>query len=118
LNFLLDQDVYALTARLLRGLGHNVVTASELGLSRASDSVLLRRAQQDQRIFVTRHKDFGALVFIERLGKGVLLLRITPSTVEATHTELVKILNTYPPEELALAFIVIEPGQHRFRKLA
>jgi len=37
MKFLLDQDVYALTTRFLRGLGHDVVTAAELGLARASD---------------------------------------------------------------------------------
>ena len=37
MGFLLDQDVYAVTARFLRDCGHDVVTASELGLSRAID---------------------------------------------------------------------------------
>ena len=32
MGFLLDQDVYALTARFLRELGHDIVTAAELGL--------------------------------------------------------------------------------------
>ena len=41
MRFLLDQDVYALTARFLRELGHDIVTAAELGLSRAADTVLL-----------------------------------------------------------------------------
>jgi predicted nuclease of predicted toxin-antitoxin system len=40
MKFLLDQDVYALTERFLRGLGYDVITASELGLSRATDSDL------------------------------------------------------------------------------
>jgi len=81
-RFLLDQDVYALTARFLRELGHDLVTAAELGLARAADTVLLARAVQESRIFVTRDKDFGGLVFVERLGKGVVYLRITPSTVQ------------------------------------
>jgi predicted nuclease of predicted toxin-antitoxin system len=105
------------TARFVRDLGHNVVLASDLGLSRACDTVLLSRAQQERRIFMTRDKDLGALVFVERLGRGVLLLRITPSTVEATNAELAKVLSSYTEEELAAAFVVIEPGQHRFRRL-
>jgi predicted nuclease of predicted toxin-antitoxin system len=35
MRFLLDQDVYATTARFLEQLGHEVVQASQLGLSRA-----------------------------------------------------------------------------------
>ena len=34
MKFLLDQDVYASTARFLMELGHNVVPAAEIGLSR------------------------------------------------------------------------------------
>jgi len=116
-RFLLDQDVYALTARFLRDLGHDVVTAAELGLSRAPDTDLLIRAGQEKRLFVTRDKDFGGLVFLEHLGKGVIYLRITPSTVQATHAELKIVLQIHAESELAGAFIVVEPGQHRFRTL-
>lgn len=37
MKFLLDQDVYAVRARFLRGGGHDVVTAAELGCSQATD---------------------------------------------------------------------------------
>lgn len=117
MRFLLDQGVYALTARFLHDLGHDVVTASGLGLSRAPDTELLARAIQEKRLFVTRDKDFGGLVFVGHLGKGVIYLRITPSTLQATHEELKRILQTYAESELAGAFIVVEPGRHRFRTL-
>ena len=86
-------------------------------MSRASDTTLLGRASQEGRILVTRDKDFGGLVFVERLGKGVILLRTNPSTLPATHAELSRVLGTYSEAELASAFVVVEPGQHRFRKL-
>lgn len=57
MRFLLDQDVYASTAQLLRSLGHDVVTAGERGLWTASDSDLLRLTEEEQRIFVTRDRD-------------------------------------------------------------
>jgi hypothetical protein len=47
----------------------NWVNNAELearGLSRAANSVLLARAAQESRIFVTRDKDFGGLVFVSR----------------------------------------------------
>jgi hypothetical protein len=40
MKFLLDQDVYALTEHFLHEQGHDVVTASGLGLSRVLDSEL------------------------------------------------------------------------------
>ena len=63
MRFFLDQDVYAVTARFLKEAGHDVITASELEMSEASDSALLEAAHQDSRIFVTRDRDFGGLVF-------------------------------------------------------
>ena len=117
MRFLADQDVYALSIGFLRGLGHDVITAAERGLSRASDTVLLARASQEGRIFVTRDKDYGGLVFVEHLGKGVILLRISPSTLDGTHEELKRVLATYSEAELGNAFVVVEPGQHRYRKL-
>ena len=117
MKFLLDQDVYALTARFLRDLGHDVLNAAEIGLSRAADSVLLARAGHEGRILVTRDKDFGGLVFVAHLGKGVILLRVSPSTLRSTHEELRRVLETYSEAELASAFVVVEPLQHRIRKL-
>jgi hypothetical protein len=57
-RFLLDQDVYALTERLLRGLGHDVV-----------------------------------------------------------HNQLKRVLEAHSETDLAHAFIVVEPGGYRIRKL-
>lgn len=66
MRFLLDQDIYAATARHLVDLGHDVVRAAELGLSRAADEELLK---------------------------------------------------TLSASELARAFVVVEPGGHRIRRI-
>jgi len=117
MKFLLDQDVYAITARFLSGLGHDVVTVTKIGFSQADDSELLRIAQGQGRIFVTRDRDFGGLVFVKRMGIGVLYLRISPSTQNSVHEELKKVLEIYPEDELTKAFVVVEPARHRFRKI-
>jgi predicted nuclease of predicted toxin-antitoxin system len=117
MKFLLDQDVYASTARFLSGLGHDVVPVAQIGLSQADDSELLRIAQEQNRIFVTRDRDFGGLVFVKNLGVGVIYLRILPSTQNVVHNELERVLRSYSEDELRTAFVVIEPGRHRFRKL-
>ena len=64
MRFLLDQDVYATTARLLLDLGHEVIPAAQIGLARADDEDVLRAAQDQGRLFVTRDRDFGGLVFV------------------------------------------------------
>lgn len=117
MKFFLDQDVYAATARFLRGLGHDVVTASETGCSRASDTDLLRMAAEQGRILVTRDRDYGSLVFVQGSGAGVMYLRVLPSTLNPVHQEIEAVLKVHSEEELNKAFVVIEQGRHRFRKL-
>ena len=115
MKFLLDQDIYAITARFLAELGHDVVTALNLGLSAADDVVLLTRAHAEGRLFVTRDRDFGGLVFVQRAGPGVVYLRITPATVQAVHQEIRIVLGRYTEADLQKAFVVVEPGRHRHR---
>jgi predicted nuclease of predicted toxin-antitoxin system len=117
MKFLLDQDVYASTARFLSDLGHDVVPVARIGLSQADDEELLRVAQEQSRILVTRDRDFGNLVFVQALGAGVIYLRMLPSTQNAVHNELERVLSTHATEELARAFVVVEPDGHRIRRL-
>ncbi len=117
MKFLLDQDVYASTASFLAGLGHDVIPVAELGLSQATDSDLLRMAHEQERLLVTRDRDFGGLVFIRDLGTGVIYLRMPPSVETAVHQELARVLCEHSEVELRRAFVVVEPGRHRFRRL-
>jgi predicted nuclease of predicted toxin-antitoxin system len=64
MKLLLDQDIYHITAQFLLNIGHDVITAAQIGLSQANDETLLLEAQERGRIFVTRDKDFGHLVFV------------------------------------------------------
>ena|SRR2546428_8541038 len=118
MKFPLDQDVWTSTAHFLRDLGHDVTLAAEIGCARADNSDLLEIARQRDCIFLTRDRDFGGLVFVKRLGSGVIYLRILPSNIESTHQELERVLNSFSEDELKHAFVVVEPGRHRFRKLS
>lgn len=117
MKFLLDQDVYAATARFLSGLGHEAVPVAQIGLAQADDEQLLKAAQEQGRILVTRDRDYGSLVFIKAQGAGVLYLRLLPSTQNSVHNELERVLKTYSEEELMKAFVVVESDGHRFRRL-
>lgn len=102
---------------MLRDAGHDVVTVASIGLAEADDADLLTTARDQHRIFVTRDRDFGELVFIRDFGAGVIYLRILPSTQNAVHQELARVLREHSETELMKAFVVVEPGRHRFRKL-
>ena len=119
MRLLVDQDVYRITVEQLRKWGHDVVTAKEIGLQRATDKDLLRKAIEMNRLFVTRDKDFGALVFLEEsLSNGVILLRIAPTTVEDVHHELYRLFKEHNEDELKNLFCVVESHRHRIRHLS
>jgi predicted nuclease of predicted toxin-antitoxin system len=117
MKFLLDQDVYLATARFLKQLEQDVVVSAAVGLSQADDIEVLRFAEAQQRLLVTRDGDFGGLVFLRRLGSGVIYLRVLPSTLLEVHRELERILSLYREDELRQTFVVVEPGRHRVRWL-
>ena len=118
MKFLSDQDVYVATVRFLSALGHEVATAGQLGLAQCEDSGLLQVAHEQGRLLVTRDRDFGGLVFVQGGGTGVIYLRMSPTTQNAVHTELERILTLYNEQELQDSFVVIEPGRHRIRRAA
>jgi len=116
MKFLADQDVYAGTVKMLRDIGHDVQQVAQLGMAQASDVDLLQTAREQSRIFITRDRDFGNIVFIEGGGPGVLYLRMLPSTQNAVHAELQRVLSLYTEQQLFTCFVVIEPGRHRIRQ--
>ena len=95
MKLLADNDVYKITVDFLRQHGHDVVTAKELGLNKASDKELLEKAKIMDRLFITRDKDFGMLVFLKKE----------------------KILEKYTEKDLETAFCVVEPHRYRIRRV-
>ena len=107
MKLLLDQDVYETTARFLIDLQHDVLRVAELGMAQASDEENLKKALELNRVFVTRDRDYGNLVFVKGIRSGVLYLRILPSNINRVHAELERVLNLYDEQELKSAFIVL-----------
>ena len=66
---------------------------------------------------ITRDRDFGNLVFAQNFKTGVIYLRIDPVTIQAVHTELLRVLSLYDELRLLKSFTVVEPGMHRIRSL-
>ncbi len=118
MDFLIDQDVYSLTIKVLKENGHDVKTAKDIGMHRANDEEILMKAIEMNRILITRDKDFGILVFLEKqTSPGVIFLRISPTTIEDVHIELFRLLREHSEEELKNSFCVIEHQHYRVRKL-
>lgn len=62
MRFLLDQNLSPKVAQPPRAAGHDVTVARELGLSRATDAVVMATARVEGRVLVSADTDFGALL--------------------------------------------------------
>lgn len=117
MKFLIDNDVYGHTRRLLAAQGHDLLHANSIGIPNPKDIELLHEARAQKRIMVTRDRDFGNLVFAQHFKTGVIYLRISPATMQSVHTELLRVLELYDEPRMLNSFTVIEPGMHRIRSL-
>ena len=116
MKLLLDQDIYAVTVKFLTEAGYDLVTVAQLNMSQAPDEEVLKTAQAQNRILITRDRDYGNLIFVKGLGSGVIYLRMQPNTMTAVHSELIRILELYVEPDLIGAFVVVEADKHRFRR--
>jgi predicted nuclease of predicted toxin-antitoxin system len=117
MRIILDQDVYRITRNFLRNIGHDVVTAGEKGLAKATDLALLKTAQAEKRILITRDKDFGTLVFLgEEKSAGVILLRGKPGKIFQIHDRLKTLLEKKQESDFINTVAVVELDRIRFRR--
>ena len=76
MKFLLDQNLSPKVAESLRAAGHDVTVAREVGLSRATDDVVMATARAEGRVLVSADTDFGALLALSgATAPSFLLMR-------------------------------------------
>jgi len=121
LSLLADENVDRQIVALLRRDGHEVLYVAELDPG-INDDEVLRYAKERHALLLTADKDFGELVYRQRLlTEGVVLFRLVglPSEKKA---ELIAAAIRKHVDELSRAFTVISPGEegvyilHAFQK--
>jgi predicted nuclease of predicted toxin-antitoxin system len=81
MRFFADENVARTIVDWLRAGGHDVLFAAEIRPGEV-DSVWLNEAEAQQRLVFTSDKDFGELVFRDRLSSyGVVLMRLEELTI-------------------------------------
>ncbi len=76
MRFLADETVPRSIVQWLRSEGRDVLSAAEAHVQ-TPDVDLLSEAETQSLVIITEHKDFGDLVFRDRLNShGVILLRM------------------------------------------
>jgi predicted nuclease of predicted toxin-antitoxin system len=113
-NLVADENVDAAIVAALRGVGHAVAYVRELEPGIDDERVLLL-AESQGALLLTSDKDFGELVFRQRLlHSGVILFRLAGLPSEVKGKILVSVLQTHA-SELPGAFTVIRPRSVRIR---
>src|SRR5690242_17596332 len=115
MKFLLDESAdYPLRAFLER-LGHDVTAIAHDYPHAIKDREVLAIAYSEQRILITNDRDFGELIFRQRLPHaGVILIRLENENLAIKSEWLSRILTEYR-SELQYFLVITERGV-RIRK--
>lgn len=116
MRILADENFPGISVQQLQRHGHDVLWV-RTDLPGASDSALLTRAQDEQRLLVTLDKDFGELAFRVKLPAtyGVVLFRMKMSDPKIVPIRMVKILESR--SDWVGHFSVVEDDRIRMRPL-
>lgn len=114
MNLLADESVERQIVERLRLDGHVVDYVAEMTPS-IDDDVVLSQANAKGQLLLTTDKDFGELVYRQRLVHlGVILIRLEGLHVN-TKADLVSCVFTAHGAKMPHAFTVISPGRARVR---
>ncbi len=110
-----DESVDKQIVDRFRAQGHDVLFVTELDPGIDDETVLLQ-SRQANAILLTADKDFGELVFRQRLlHSGILLIRFAGLT-PGEKAELVAAIFDIYGEELRLGFAVLSKRALRLRR--
>lgn len=116
IKFVADEGVDRSLVRLLREEGFEVLYFGEVDQS-SEDEVVLKIANEENRILLTRDKDFGELVYrLNRVHSGIILIRLEALTsIVRSKTAFDFIIMNL--DQLQGHFIVLQPGMNRVKHL-
>ena len=116
MRFLADVNIEKLIVDTLRELGYDVKWITEINIYLA-DNEILALANAENRILLTNDKDFGEIVFRQRLNtSGVILLRVKEQDEKIKLDLLLKLLQS-KIEKIQNHFIVLTTEKFRFLKI-
>jgi len=116
MKFVADEGIDGSLVSLLREAGHDVIYFAETNQS-TDDDVILGLANAENRVLITRDKDFGELVFrLKMIHSGIILVRAEELSSFA-RSRLVAGFIQANLDLLSGYFIVIQAGTTRLRKI-
>ncbi|PSF31166.1 hypothetical protein C7H19_23185 [Aphanothece hegewaldii CCALA 016] len=113
-----DANTQSYIVKQLRSDGHDLIWIVEIAPS-ISDQQVLAIANDNQALLLTNDKDFGEMVFREKLSSyyGIILLRLDGLTTEQKCLIVSSFIKNNE-NKLANTFTVITPTNIRTQKLS
>lgn len=106
MKFLADVNIAQLIIRFLRKRNYHVLDAKK-DLLLESDTKIIHTAQQENRIILTRDKDFIELVKLPKYQAPIIVFRLTNQKPENIKIYLEKLLMETAEEILAASLTII-----------
>jgi predicted nuclease of predicted toxin-antitoxin system len=117
MRFLADAGISPRTVGFLE-LGHEALHVRTLGLQRAPDHEIVKRARADASVVLTFDLDFGEILALGVLDKpSVILFRLADERAESVNSRLSTVLSERRAEIESGALILVEDTQYRVRRL-
>jgi predicted nuclease of predicted toxin-antitoxin system len=115
-RLLANENFPAPSVRLLRDLGHDVLSVAEEGEA-LTDNAVLAKASSDQRRIVTFDRDYGELIFARSVPAppAVILFRLKSYRPDAPSQMLTELLDS--GSEFEGYFVIVDEGGIRRRPL-
>lgn len=99
----------------LRGAGHDVVRATEIGQARADDELILKRAVQEERTLITLDEHFGDWVVLPLSHHfGVIRIKVHPTSTENAAKILVPLLSQHSQSEFKDKLVIASTNRVRW----
>lgn len=116
MKFLADVNIAQLIIRFLRHCNYDVLDAKK-DLLLESDTKIIHIAQQENRIILTRDKDFIELMKLPKYQMPAMVFRVSDQKPENIKIYLEKILKKTTAEILSASLVIIEDNQTHFISL-
>jgi len=117
MRFLLDENVDLPLADHLKAQGHDVTAVATDYARSINDDEVLQIARADHRILITNDKDFGALIYQQRLEHtGVIFFRLRDEDVPTKIARLDEVLADHAEALADAAYVVVTDRRIRVRR--
>jgi predicted nuclease of predicted toxin-antitoxin system len=117
MKILANENIPLGLVRLLREVGHDVVSISECSPG-ISDTDVLNIARREVRVLLTFDRDYGELIYLKHLPcpASVMYLRFVPSSPDDAFTFIAPLLRD-ADESITGYFVVVDKDSYRKRPL-